>query len=136
MSSYKKAFVENTYYFFFFQKTIYLDYPYPIKAVDYSYYPYNYKTYKPLTLYYDYYWPLSSLNRYREYWPYYPYYRYLYHKYTLPSDRYYHLKGVSINYYFKVTVNINTYTHIREYLNKINTLKLKIKLHNDHNECA
>lgn len=77
-----------------FQRTIYLDYPYPIKAVDYPYYPYTYRTYKPLTLYYDYYWPLSSLNRY--YWPYYPYNRYLYHKYTLPSDRYYHLKGVSI----------------------------------------
>ncbi|KAJ8963167.1 hypothetical protein NQ318_018632, partial [Aromia moschata] len=73
-------------------RTVYLDYPYPIKAVDYPYYPYSYRTYKPLSLYYDYYWPLSSLNRY--YWPRYPYYRYLYYKYTLPSDRYYHLKGI------------------------------------------
>uniref|UniRef100_A0A6P7FFT9 Ensconsin-like n=1 Tax=Diabrotica virgifera virgifera TaxID=50390 RepID=A0A6P7FFT9_DIAVI len=78
------------------RKTIYLDYPYPIKAVDYTYYPQSYKSYTPLSLYYDYYWPLSSLNRYSSYWPYYPYHRYLYHKYTLPSDRYYHLKGVSI----------------------------------------
>nr|CAH7724281.1 unnamed protein product [Callosobruchus chinensis] len=76
-----------------FQKNIYLDYPYPIRAVDYSYYPRTYRHYRPLTLYYDYYWPISSLNRYSSYWPYYPYYRYLYYKYTLPSDRYYHLKG-------------------------------------------
>ncbi|KAG5894658.1 hypothetical protein JTB14_017368 [Gonioctena quinquepunctata] len=74
-------------------RTIYLDYPTPIKALDYSYYPYSYRTYRPLTLYYDYYWPLSSLNRY--YWPRYPYYnRYRYYKYTLPSDRYYYLKGI------------------------------------------
>nr|CAH7724284.1 unnamed protein product [Callosobruchus chinensis] len=77
-----------------FQKNIYLDYPYPIRAVDYSYYPRTYRHYRPLTLYYDYYWPISSLNRYSSYWPYYPYYRYLYYKYTLPSDRYYHLKGI------------------------------------------
>ncbi|CAH1974431.1 unnamed protein product [Acanthoscelides obtectus] len=77
-------------------KSIYLDYPYPIKAVDYAYYPTSYRYYKPLTLYYDYYWPISSLNRYSSYWPRYPYYRYLYYKYTLPSDRFYHLKGVSI----------------------------------------
>ncbi|XP_050514254.1 uncharacterized protein CG45076 isoform X5 [Diabrotica virgifera virgifera] len=76
------------------RKTIYLDYPYPIKAVDYTYYPQSYKSYTPLSLYYDYYWPLSSLNRYSSYWPYYPYHRYLYYKYTLPSDRYYHLKGI------------------------------------------
>ncbi|KAJ8979309.1 hypothetical protein NQ317_004068 [Molorchus minor] len=85
--------VESLTYLFYndFQRTIYLDYPNPIKAADYSYYPYSYRTYRPHTLYYDYYWPLSSLNRY--YWPRYPYYRYLYYKYTLPSDRYYHLKG-------------------------------------------
>ncbi|XP_018568468.1 uncharacterized protein LOC108908810 isoform X2 [Anoplophora glabripennis] len=77
------------------RRTVYLDYPYPIKAVDYPYYPYSYRTYRPLSLYYDYYWPLSSLNRY--YWPYYPYYRYLYYKYTLPSDRYYYLKGIFNN---------------------------------------
>ncbi|CAH1108620.1 unnamed protein product [Psylliodes chrysocephalus] len=92
------------------RRTVYLDYPYtpttlraldyplstPIKALDYTYYPYSYRYYRPLSLYYNYYWPLSSLNRYSSYWPstYYPYYRNLYYRYTLPSDRYYYLKDI------------------------------------------
>ncbi|XP_060517588.1 uncharacterized protein CG45076-like isoform X2 [Cylas formicarius] len=72
-------------------KMIYIS---PIRGIDYLYYPETTRYYRPLTLYYNYYWPLRSLNYYSDVWPYYPYYRYLYYKYTLPSDRYYHLKGI------------------------------------------
>ncbi|XP_050294895.1 uncharacterized protein CG45076-like isoform X3 [Anthonomus grandis grandis] len=70
-------------------KMIYINYPY--RTLDY--YPESTRIYRPLTLYYNYYYPVRSLNYYSDVWPYYPYYRYLYYKYTLPSDRYYHLKG-------------------------------------------
>ncbi|XP_050294896.1 uncharacterized protein CG45076-like isoform X4 [Anthonomus grandis grandis] len=71
-------------------KMIYINYPY--RTLDY--YPESTRIYRPLTLYYNYYYPVRSLNYYSDVWPYYPYYRYLYYKYTLPSDRYYHLKGI------------------------------------------
>ncbi|XP_066154786.1 uncharacterized protein CG45076-like isoform X2 [Euwallacea fornicatus] len=70
-------------------RMIYLNYPY--RTLDY--YPDSTRYYRPLTCYYNYYYPVRSLNYYSDIWPYYPYYRYLYYKYTLPSDRYYHLKG-------------------------------------------
>ncbi|KAF7283199.1 hypothetical protein GWI33_001167 [Rhynchophorus ferrugineus] len=72
---------------------IYLNYPY--RTLDY--YPDSTRYYRPLTLYYNYYYPVRSLNYYSDVWPYYPYNRYLYYKYTLPSDRYYHLKGIFDN---------------------------------------
>ncbi|XP_030755154.1 uncharacterized protein CG45076-like isoform X2 [Sitophilus oryzae] len=70
-------------------RMIYLNYPY--RTLDY--YPETTRYFRPLTLYYNYYYPIRSLNYYSDVWPYYPYHRYLYYKYTLPSDRYYHLKS-------------------------------------------
>ncbi|XP_048523127.1 uncharacterized protein LOC125504758 [Dendroctonus ponderosae] len=72
---------------------IYINYPY--RTLDY--YPETTRIFRPLSLYYNYYYPIRSLNYYSDVWPYYPYYRYLYYRYTLPSDRYYHLKTIFDN---------------------------------------
>lgn len=130
---------------------IYINYPY--RSIDY--YPDSTRIYRPLTLYYNYYYPLRSLNYYSDVWPYYPYYRYLYYKYTLPSDRYYHLKGVStkgpllkINeliymfYEYQLTfvliiIVLETYIIISQFysilVNLLVLLELYLSLHNDSN---
>lgn len=74
---------------------------------EYSYYPETTtRYYKPLTLYYNYYYPLRSLNHYSSYWPNYYYWpstytyywprSYNYWKYlSWPSDKFWYLKTVS-----------------------------------------
>ncbi|CAH0550501.1 unnamed protein product [Brassicogethes aeneus] len=68
----------------------------PISGIDYTYYPETTKYYRPLTLHYNYYYPLRTLNYYSNEWPTYSYWpTYRYYKYlSWPSDRYWFLQRI------------------------------------------